>query len=635
MIGSRIWYLILAAAGAAALAAALLGQAAFNRLYDHQLTDQLRRDRFEIELLLRMDARSRIDAIAPLAANPDVRSALRSASARRNPNEVDADTRRALTTKLQALNGQLEGMAADVLFAVDHRGYIIGAHGGSDELPPGAGLGGFPLVERTLAGYVRDDTWVYNDVVYRMAARPVIDNGQYVGAIVHGMRLDDELARRLSERLGDATVAFFRGETLLGSHMPSIEGAPQGDEVSSGLGEALLDERLREGHRTDPVNLGGGSSRGVYSLVTGTAAYSEVGYAIARPRSVITSPLHLFDKVANEDVAHLPWVLIGGFFVVGFFLAMLFVWLERDRPVGKLRRASEALAEGKLERFELGGHGGAFRKIAQNVNAAIDKAIEAAGPSGPGRRPADLDEILGPSPDDAPSGNAFFGFAGGGNDDSIPPAPGMQAPPASAPKPPGLPGPAPHRPPEKLAPPAPSPFAAPPGPVPAGPGPRPAAPRPPAPVAAPPLMPPPAAKPSPPAAAPNKPDWAKGMLMGVGADDGGVGDGPYQATSSLSDPIDDDEDVSTTVAQVPHELLAGMGGDDAHEEDRHFREVYEKFVETKRACNESTTGLTFEKFSGTLKKNRDQIISRHGASRVRFTVYVKAGKAALKATPVK
>ncbi|NOY93262.1 MAG: hypothetical protein GXP55_18915, partial [Deltaproteobacteria bacterium] len=59
------------------------------------------------------------------------------------------------------------------------------------------------------------------------------------------------------------------------------------------------------------------------------------------------------------------------------------------------------------------------------------------------------------------------------------------------------------------------------------------------------------------------------------------------------------------------------------------------FIETKRRCNEATAGLSFEKFRGTLEKNRDQIISKHGAKRVSFSVYVKNGKAALKATPHK
>jgi hypothetical protein len=55
----------------------------------------------------------------------------------------------------------------------------------------------------------------------------------------------------------------------------------------------------------------------------------------------------------------------------------------------------------------------------------------------------------------------------------------------------------------------------------------------------------------------------------------------------------------------------------------------------KRQCGEATANLTFEKFAVTLRKNKDQILSRHGAAKVRFTVYEKDGKAALKATPIK
>lgn len=99
---------------------------------------------------------------------------------------------------------------------------------------------------------------------------------------------------------------------------------------------------------------------------------------------------------------------------------------------------------------------------------------------------------------------------------------------------------------------------------------------------------------------------------------------------------EDDDDGATMVARVPKELLEQSAstrmGDD---EESHFREVFQKFVDTKKECGESTTGLTYEKFVVTLRKNRDQIVSRHGARKVRFTVYVKNGKAALKATPIR
>jgi hypothetical protein len=63
--------------------------------------------------------------------------------------------------------------------------------------------------------------------------------------------------------------------------------------------------------------------------------------------------------------------------------------------------------------------------------------------------------------------------------------------------------------------------------------------------------------------------------------------------------------------------------------------VFEEFVRVKKENGEPVDGLTFEKFQTTLKKNRDALVDRHHCKRVKFTVYVKEGRAALKASPVK
>jgi len=63
--------------------------------------------------------------------------------------------------------------------------------------------------------------------------------------------------------------------------------------------------------------------------------------------------------------------------------------------------------------------------------------------------------------------------------------------------------------------------------------------------------------------------------------------------------------------------------------------VFEDFASTKQQCGESLEGFTFDKFQNTLRKHRDAIIERHGVKRVKFSVYVKDGKAALKASPIK
>lgn len=66
-----------------------------------------------------------------------------------------------------------------------------------------------------------------------------------------------------------------------------------------------------------------------------------------------------------------------------------------------------------------------------------------------------------------------------------------------------------------------------------------------------------------------------------------------------------------------------------------WRRVYEDFLNMKKQCGENTSSLTFEKFKGTLERNKAALVQRHGCSRVKFTVYAKEGKAALKASPVK
>lgn len=66
-----------------------------------------------------------------------------------------------------------------------------------------------------------------------------------------------------------------------------------------------------------------------------------------------------------------------------------------------------------------------------------------------------------------------------------------------------------------------------------------------------------------------------------------------------------------------------------------WQQVYEQFVATKQQCGEDTTNFTYEKFEGTLKKNEAALVKAHGASRVKFSVYVKDGKAALKASPIR
>jgi len=98
-------------------------------------------------------------------------------------------------------------------------------------------------------------------------------------------------------------------------------------------------------------------------------------------------------------------------------------------------------------------------------------------------------------------------------------------------------------------------------------------------------------------------------------------------------PIED----RTVVAQVPSELLsagapkpAAGSGDDAH-----YQEVYQEFIRMRQHCGEDTDQLTYDRFVAKLMKNRQQIIPKYNSKSVRFQVYEKQGKAALRAVPVR
>jgi len=85
-------------------------------------------------------------------------------------------------------------------------------------------------------------------------------------------------------------------------------------------------------------------------------------------------------------------------------------------------------------------------------------------------------------------------------------------------------------------------------------------------------------------------------------------------------------------ASQPAAQLAIGGGST---EESEWQSVYRDFVDLKRQCGENVEGFSYEKFEGTLRRSRDKLMNQHGAKKVKFSVYVKEGKAALKASPLK
>jgi hypothetical protein len=81
--------------------------------------------------------------------------------------------------------------------------------------------------------------------------------------------------------------------------------------------------------------------------------------------------------------------------------------------------------------------------------------------------------------------------------------------------------------------------------------------------------------------------------------------------------------------------LAAAPGTVEVDEETHWQQIFQDFLRTRASCGEATEGLTYDKFRLKLDGNKAALVSKYGCRSVKFQVYVKEGKAALKATPVK
>lgn len=72
----------------------------------------------------------------------------------------------------------------------------------------------------------------------------------------------------------------------------------------------------------------------------------------------------------------------------------------------------------------------------------------------------------------------------------------------------------------------------------------------------------------------------------------------------------------------------------ADPEEAHLREVYDEFLRIREQCGESAAGISYERFAAKLRQNRAQLMEKYRCASVRFTVYEKEGRAALKASPI-
>lgn len=83
-------------------------------------------------------------------------------------------------------------------------------------------------------------------------------------------------------------------------------------------------------------------------------------------------------------------------------------------------------------------------------------------------------------------------------------------------------------------------------------------------------------------------------------------------------------------------LVAGApgGNNETTDADASFYQVFQEYVMARERCHESVEGLSYEQFRQRLVESRAQIMRQHECRAVDFQVYIKDGRAALRATPL-
>jgi hypothetical protein len=536
-----------------------------------------------------------------------------------------------------------KGSAPDFILALDNKGRVVARTGGSDDYNDN--MRGYYLIDDALAGYLRDDLWLLGRRLYAVAGSPVVTNSyplELAGAVVTGREITNDFAAGLQRSLG-VEVAFYAGEEALAAS----SSAQIHEDVVKQTVSSAPDNPVNCSGQPIQVATGGEVYDVLLARLPGEAGVLGAFYAVYAPRNKQTGFAGTFDALTKEDIgfANFPWIAVIFAFVLVFAGGIGLMWIEADRPLRRLARDAVRLAQGEKERLDEALHRGKSGSIARSVNIAIDKLHRETKAAR-----QDLDELLGPVPGEniAPA--------------VLPPAalsnlgPNAPAPPNSfAPPPPSefrfsdssqrpLPGTPNANPSVRAA---------------AGPHMRPST----APgrsslprrvstqdltgtsedtgvreLDLPP--PPPNVSETPnPSFASDRRVPPRGIALPTGTlpaarlvpnppvlplEDDILSNQDLDAVPSL--PTDDER----TVVSDASSRIASQDSDTVY-----FREVFEDFLALKRKCGEKTDNLTFERFAAKLRNNRDALLSKHRCRTVRFQVYVKDGKAALKASPVR
>jgi len=577
MFLSKIWFILIAVAAGVALSIALAAPRPMAQKLEELEGQRLDRAQYAAEQMLKVDAHKWIDRVAKLGRDAILSEALDSAS--RGTGELGVQ-HKTVQSRIRSLLPDLSTAGIASITAVDAYGRVV-ARVGDNEKEYGENIAGAEIVADALRGYLSDDVWGAGGHLLRVAGAPVLSKSRdrIVGALLIGAETGPQFAERLKRNLDMDVALLLRGKVIAATLDPTQLAA---------LPELVAQHRaeIEDVKRTPalPLEVGPDTYLAVAGAFPGQASQQQ-GYYVLIGRKPAKADLgSLLANTSARDLkwGSFPWLSLIGSILAAVAIGLLLQRLEVERPIARMRAELRTLARGEAVKLNDGRYSGGFGGIARDINAAIEHhamgslsgAVAAGGFSS--SPPGDL----------PPAGSAFgaqAAFPSSG-------APGAVAGSAAAPPPSSGFGS-----PSSLQ----SGFGA-------GSG---ASAFPPSP----PLLgfsPPPPAAFSPPAGFPPSARSAP------------------RAPSAL-----------TTSASPPGTGTGIPGGsatdDDLEDDDKHVQGVYLQFLAAKQQCGESAVGLTLDKFRQRLQENKVALMSKHDCRTVRFSVYVKDGKASLRATPVK
>jgi hypothetical protein len=589
MFLSKIWFILVAMLAGVAFSVALTAPRPMAQKLEELEGQRLDRAQYAAEQMLKVDAHKWIDRVANLGRDLVISEALDSAS--HGSGELSVQ-HRTVQARLHALLPDLAGAGIASMVAIDANGRVV-ARVGADEKDYGDNIGGAEVVSDALRGYLSDDVWGTGGELLRVAGAPVLSKSRdrVVGALYVGADTGRTFAERLKKNL-DVDVALL----LMGKVVASTV-----ESKTLALLPGVIDQHraeIEDVKRTPALSfeVNGETLLAVAASFPGQASEQQAYYVLIGHKP---AKADLGSVLANTSARDLRWSAFPWLSLVGALVAMIAIGLflqryEVEWPIARMRAELRRLVKGEMSRLDDHRFAGHFGGIARDVNAALDHANTSISQVGVGVAAPALGVPVPNGAAGPQAGAPAPGRSGGLGLPAVGPTSTTGAGSGAG-----------------------SLFGAAPSPPAAGDG-----------FAAPP--PPGFAPPAAPSAVPTfGPPLLPGPQLPVGVRAMSRGPAPAPFGSSASQAARPSAGPPVVSSSDPTQ------SDSEDDDEQHVRAVYSEFLVAKQQCGESVAGLTLDKFRLRLQENRNSLMARHACRTVRFAVYIKDGKASLRATPVK